>query len=141
MNNYELLGHMTRVPKTVIIPKTACYLPHHGVLRESSSSTKLRVVFNGSWITTTGHTLNQHLLVGKNILPALPDVLLRWRWHRYVLASNVEKMYRQILVHPADRDKPRILWREREADNIAKFKLNTVTYGLACAPFLAMRTL
>lgn len=116
-------------------------LPHHGVLRDSSSSTKLRVVFNGSWITATGHSLNQHLLVGKNLLPALSDVLLRWRWRRYVLASDVEKMYRQILVHPIDRDKQRILWREREADDIAEFILNTVTYGLACAPFLAMRTL
>lgn len=50
-------------------------------------------------------------------------------------------MYRQILVHPDDRDLQRILWRYNESSEIREYHLNTVTYGLACAPFLAMRTL
>lgn len=50
-------------------------------------------------------------------------------------------MYRQILVHPADRDYQRILWRPDSTDVIREYRLNTVTYGLACAPFLAIRTL
>ncbi|KMQ88162.1 hypothetical protein RF55_12394 [Lasius niger] len=50
-------------------------------------------------------------------------------------------MYRQILVHPEDRDYQRILWRHYVAGDVREYKLNTVTYGLACAPFLAIRTL
>jgi len=50
-------------------------------------------------------------------------------------------MYRQILVHPADRDLQRIVWREDQEHPIREYRLNTVTYGLACAPFLAIRTL
>lgn len=35
----------------------------------------------------------------------------------------------------------RILWRFQPSDEIKEYTLNTVTYGLACAPFLALRTL
>lgn len=59
--------------------KFKCYLSHYGVLRESSTTIKLCVVFNGSQRTKSGESLNTHLLVGTNLLPALTDVLLRWR--------------------------------------------------------------
>ena len=48
-------------------------------------------------------------------------------------------MYRQILVHKSDQDYQRILWRNSTSEPIQEFRLNTVTYGLACAPFLAIR--
>ncbi|XP_039303533.1 uncharacterized protein LOC120357410 [Solenopsis invicta] len=139
MRTYEELGHMVR--SDAATGTRVSYLPHHGVLREASSTTKLRVVFNGSTTVSSGESLNRSLLVGPNLLPPLADVLLRWRLHRYVLATDVEKMYRQILVHPEDRDLQRVLWRYSIRDEVAEFRLNTVTYGLACAPFLAMRTL
>ncbi|XP_025267604.1 uncharacterized protein LOC105248410 [Camponotus floridanus] len=50
-------------------------------------------------------------------------------------------MFRQILVHPEDRRFQRILWHSGASDKVQEFELNTVTYGLACAPFLAVRTL
>lgn len=118
-----------------------CYLSHHGVLREASFSTKLRVVFNGSATLPSGASLNRYLHVGPNLLPALADVLLRWRRHCFVLATDVEKMFHQIEVYPKDRDLQRILWREDPAEEVKEWRLRTVTYGLACAPFLAIRTL
>ncbi|KMQ89240.1 gag-pol polyprotein precursor [Lasius niger] len=48
-------------------------------------------------------------------------------------------MCRQIAVHPEDRSLQRILWREE--NQLAEYTLNTVTYGLACAPYLALRVL
>ncbi|XP_077280429.1 uncharacterized protein LOC143907486 [Temnothorax americanus] len=109
-------------------------------MREASTSTKLRVVFNGSTSLPSGDSLNKCLRVGPNLLPNLADVLLRWRRWRYVLATDMEKMYRQILVHPEDRDLQRIFWRYKITDEIQEYLLNTVTYGLTCAPFLAMRS-
>ncbi|XP_025265426.1 uncharacterized protein LOC105258069 [Camponotus floridanus] len=142
MKDYEDLQHMEAVTTSSQQEDTArCYLPHHGVLRETSTTTKLRVVFNGSQLTTSGTSLNTSLLTGANLLPVLADVLLRWRWHRYVFLADIEKMYRQILVHPDDRDYQRILWRHRAVDDIREYRLRTVTYGLACAPFLVIRTL
>ncbi|CAL1678452.1 unnamed protein product [Lasius platythorax] len=50
-------------------------------------------------------------------------------------------MYRQILVHPEDRNLQRILWRTSGDEPVKEFQLNTVTYGLSCAPYLAIQTL
>ncbi|KMQ91639.1 nuclease harbi1 [Lasius niger] len=50
-------------------------------------------------------------------------------------------MYRQILVRDEDKDLQRILWRSNADSEISEFRLNTVTYGFACALFLAVRTL
>ncbi|KAM0726171.1 hypothetical protein ACS0PU_008252 [Formica fusca] len=142
MSQYASLRHMTPVsPGSDVVPEPRCYLPHHGVMREASTTTKLRVVFNGSSKLPTGKTLNRHLRIGPNLLPALADILLRWRRHRYVIAADIEKMYRQIDIHPQDRDLQRILWRDHPDNDIREFHLNTVTYGLSCAPFLAIRTL
>lgn len=50
-------------------------------------------------------------------------------------------MYHQILVDSKDRDLQRILWRHNTADEVSEYHLKTVTYSLACAPFLAIRIL
>lgn len=46
-------------------------------------------------------------------------------------------MYRQILVHPEDCELQRILWQNNTVNEVREYRLKTVTYGLACAPFLA----
>ena len=139
MSEYLQLNHMSRA--RVQLPGPSYYLPHHGVLKESSTTTKLRVVFNGSYATTTGHSLNDALLVGPNLLPSLQQLLLRWRVHRICLTADIEKMYRQILLHPDDRRYQLVLWRANKDSEISDYELNTVTYGLNCAPYLAIRTL
>ena len=50
-------------------------------------------------------------------------------------------MYRQIVVHPQDRDLQRILWRYSSEKPIQEYRLTTVTYGTSSAPFLATRCL
>ncbi|XP_024888844.1 uncharacterized protein LOC112465504, partial [Temnothorax curvispinosus] len=93
MREYEDLKHMELAAGSPFNEdEYGCFLPHHGVLRESSTSTKLRVVFNGSQETMSGESLNHHLLIGANLLPALADVLTRWRWHRYAFVTDIEKM-------------------------------------------------
>jgi len=45
---YEKLGHMRQTSMLKTPSRQFVYLPHHGVIRESSSTTRLRVVFNAS---------------------------------------------------------------------------------------------
>ena len=78
------------------------YLPHHTVFKQSSLTTKLRVVFDGSSKTTNGLSLNDILLVGPNVQQDLFSILLRFRIHKYVLIADIEKMYRQIRVAEGD---------------------------------------
>jgi len=48
-------------------------------------------------------------------------------------------MYRQVWIHPDERRYQRIFWLH--ANKIQVFQLNTVTFGVSSAPFLAVRTI
>ncbi|XP_046614185.1 uncharacterized protein LOC124302277 [Neodiprion virginianus] len=141
LREYRELGHMRRAINTPEDNSRVFYLPHHGVVRDSSSTIKLRVVFNGSQRTNLGLSLNDNLLVGPKVQTDLADVLLRWRQYPVAFSSDIVKMYRQILVHNDDQDFQRILWREEPELPIEEYQLTTVTYGLASAPYLAIRVL
>ncbi|XP_063988328.1 uncharacterized protein LOC135168255 [Diachasmimorpha longicaudata] len=137
MKEYLTLNHMSKA-SDIEIP--GYYLPHHAVLKESSSTTKDRVVFDGSAKTSTGVSLNESLLVGPTIQDDIFSLIVRFRAHQYALTGDIEKMYRQFLICPEDRRFQRVLWRD-EKDQIATYELNTVTFGLSAAPFLAIRCL
>ncbi|GFV80023.1 uncharacterized protein TNCV_1183101 [Trichonephila clavipes] len=50
-------------------------------------------------------------------------------------------MYRHILIDPDNQKLQKIVWRMSLDYNIKEYKLSTVTYGTASAPFLATRCL
>ncbi|XP_071862271.1 uncharacterized protein [Bombus fervidus] len=139
IKEYLELGHMTRVTTDRAIDD-GYFLPHHGVIKESSQTTKLRVVFDGSAPTTTGVSLNDTLHTGPKLQEDLFYILLRFRSHQYVLTGDVEKKYRQFLVRPEDRKFQQILWRNTKGE-VDTYQLNTVTFGLSAAPYLAIRCL
>jgi len=65
MNEYENLGHITRVEASSDEDeKDSYYLPYHAVWKEDSVTTKLRVVFDASCRTTSEISLNNVLLKG-----------------------------------------------------------------------------
>ncbi|XP_043263915.1 uncharacterized protein LOC122404086 [Colletes gigas] len=139
LREYLELGHMTEIENEQ--DSVGYYLPHHAVIKEASSTTKVRVVFDASAKGSSGLSLNDTLLIGPTIQDTLFSILIRFRQHAFVLIADMEKMYRQIIVHPDDRKYQRILWRESTAEAIKTFELNTITYGTAPAPFLATRSL
>ncbi|XP_076384469.1 uncharacterized protein LOC143263256, partial [Megalopta genalis] len=140
MSEYETLGHMSRIVEGTH-EQSAYYLPHHALFKEGSTTTKLRVVFDGSAKSSSDLVLNDIQLVDPTVQSDLISILIRFRYNRYVLSADIAKMYRQILVHPADRKYQRLLWRAQPHLPVQEYELNTVTYGTACAPFLATRTL
>ncbi|XP_076660452.1 uncharacterized protein LOC143363803 [Halictus rubicundus] len=142
MEEYRTLGHMQVIPAADYTPRRPhFYLPHHGVLKATGTSTKLRVVFNGSRRSSVGTSINAHLAAGPKLQQDITNILLRWRRHKVAFIADIEKMYRQIRVHSDDWDLQRILWRDNESERIDAYHLTTVTYGLTCAPYLALRTL
>ncbi|UYV63070.1 hypothetical protein LAZ67_2003055 [Cordylochernes scorpioides] len=55
--------------------------------------------------------------------------------------GNTQVFTTRVQVRPSDAERQRIIWRRRSEDKLMAYRLNTVTYGTAAAPFLAMRTL
>lgn len=144
MSEYLNLGHMEEVHNPKLndnqYDKT-CFLPHHAVIKESSTTTKVRVVFNASSKTSSHLCLNDVLLNGPTIQNDLFSIVIRFRIHLIGLTADITKMYRQIKLHADQRDLHRIWWRNDAHEIIKCYRLKTVTYGTKCAPFLAIRTL
>lgn len=132
-------GRMTEVPSS--LKGEGFYMPHHGVERKTSSTTKVRPVFNGSSVSKSGKSLNHCLCVGPTVQPELFDVLLRFRQGAYVLKSDVERMYLQVKVDESQRKYQKIVWRKSPEEPLRHYVLNCVTFGLAPSSFLATYTL
>ncbi|XP_011858289.1 PREDICTED: uncharacterized protein LOC105555857 [Vollenhovia emeryi] len=142
MIEYEAMGHMTPIQRTDnSTEEEAFYLPHQPVIRTTSLTTKLRIVFDASAKTSNGTSLNDMLLIGPNLQGDLWSIMLRFRCHQYVMTADIAMMFRQVMVSEEDRHLQRILWREDTDQAVQTYTLNTVTYGTACAPYLAMRCL
>ncbi|XP_011883895.1 PREDICTED: uncharacterized protein LOC105571038 [Vollenhovia emeryi] len=141
MQEYESLGHMRLASDSQNASFQAVYIPHHPVLRAESATTRLRVVFNASYPTSNGSTLNDHLLAGPKLQTELPSILLQWRQFRYVYTADIAKMFRQILIDERDLDYQRIRWQPESSERPRDYQLLTVTYGMTCAPYLALRVL
>ncbi|XP_044248765.1 uncharacterized protein [Drosophila takahashii] len=139
MKEYLALGHMSLLPTPP--PGHHYYIPHQCVLRPESSSTKFRVVFDASSKTSTSVSLNETLMVGATIQRELYAILARFRLNKYALTADISKIYRQVNIAAENRDFQLILWREKSTQALQTYRLNTVTYGTASAPFLAIRCL
>lgn len=130
------LGHMSIVKDS---ENNGYYMPHHAVIKETSNTTKVRVVFDASAKTSHGISLNEALMVGPTIQDKLFTHIIRFRTYNYVITADVEKMYCQVLLHENDRRFQRILWRINE--KIETLQFNTLTFGVASSPFLAIRAI
>ncbi|XP_036329394.1 uncharacterized protein LOC118741502 [Rhagoletis pomonella] len=133
------LGHMELAGA---VTDDAYYMPHHAVVKHSSATTKLRVAFNASMKkTSSGNSLNDALMVGPQLERDLFSILVRFRTHCYGLIAEIEKMYRHVYVAKQDADYQRIVWRENSSQPIRNYRLLRVTYGVASASHLAVKSL
>ncbi|XP_033150744.1 uncharacterized protein LOC108603731 isoform X1 [Drosophila busckii] len=139
IKEYLDLGHMSQSSRQHSLPQF--YLPHHCVQKLDSSTTKLRVVFDGSAKSTSGYSLNDLLFTGPSIQPKIFNTLLRFRFFKVALCGDICKMYRCVRVTHPDQHLQSILWRDNPNEDIKVYTLDTVTYGTKPAAFLAIRAM
>lgn len=142
VSEYADLGHAERVPVAQLLKQDerVYYMPMHGVVKEASTSTKLRVVFDASAKTSTGSSLNDVLLPGPTLYPLLSDILLRFRDHPIGMTADISKMFREVSLHPDDRDLHRYVTKNKEGQ-IEDWRMSRVTFGVTSSPFLATQVL
>ncbi|XP_075158049.1 uncharacterized protein LOC142231320 [Haematobia irritans] len=121
IKEYLDLQHMRPVSSTSPADQTVCYLPHHPVINPDKLTSKLRVVFNASHKTSNGKSLNDILYVGPTLQLELVHLILR--------------------VNSAHTSLQRIVFRDSPQKDVQDYELQTVTFGVNCAPYLAIRTL
>jgi hypothetical protein len=89
IDEYSELGHLS--VSDDVMPDPSYFVPHHAVLKPTSESTKLRTVFNGSAVTSSGYSINDLQMVGPSIQDSLFNILLRFRTYKYVLTGDCKK--------------------------------------------------
>lgn len=139
---YVRLGHMKEVDDCEVASQARhYYIPHHCVIKPDSTTTKLRIVFDASCQTSSGISLNEALMVGPTVQEDLNSIVLRFRLHRFAVVADIEIMYRMVKLRPEDQNLHLIIWRDDHGSPLRIFKLCTVTYGTASAPYLATKCL
>lgn len=139
VQDYLDKGHAEEVPAEEI-HNPAYYLPMHGVSKESSTTTKLRVVFDASARSSNGSSLNDLLWAGPNTYPLLPDIIMQFRAHRIGMSADISQMFREILLAPEDRDYHRFVTYD-DSGSIHDIRMLRLTFGVTSSPFLATQTL
>ena len=97
------------------------YLSHHCVVKESSTTTtKLRVVFDGSAKTSNGRSLNDNLLVRPVVQDILIAILTSFRFNAVALSADLAKLYRKVVLDNPEKDFQRTLfWVNLKMDHFA----------------------
>ena len=115
--------------------KEGYYMPHHAVIREAASTTKIRVVFNASSAKKGKMSLNGVLDAGPSLLPDLPGLLLRFREYQCAVQADIRKAFFMIAIRPEDRQFLRFVWINQDND-LQVWRLKKLPFGVNCSPFI-----
>ena len=107
-------------------------LPWSCVAKADSVSTPFRVVFNASFKTRTGESLNTALAKGANKLPLILSLLLRFSSRRFALAADVSMAYNAVKLVPEHFRYQQYLWKEglEVANPTITMLIRTLIYGV-----------
>ena len=120
-------------------PYPTFYLPHRPVVKESSSSTKVRPVFDASAKGANNVSLNDCMETGPNLVPSLVEILCRFRRWPVAVVADVRKAFLQICVRKEDQDVHRFLW---EVDGVVRvMRILRVPFGNRSSPFILNATI
>ena len=120
-------GFIEKVENPNTNTRTCHYIPHHGVIEESST-TPLRVVYDCSCRKSPKHpSLNDCLTTGPPLLNEITTILLTFRQSKYGLTADIEKAFLNVVLDEEDRDFTSFFWLSDPKDpssafNVYRFK-------------------
>ena len=119
------------------------YLPHHGIIRQDKSTSKLRIVYDAS-AHSTGPSLNDCLYTGPKFGQSIFSILIRFRLCPIALIGDIEKAFLMVSIQKEDRDALRFLWisdLKSESPELVTFRFSRVVFGVSASPFLLNATI
>ena len=115
-------------------------MPVHGVVKDSSTTTRMRPVFDASATTTTGNSFNDQLLPSPSLYPFISDLLLKFRLHPIAMSADIGKMFCQIHLAEEERDFHQFQVRNSQG-SIVDCRMKRLTFGVKYSPFVATSVL
>jgi len=113
-------------------------MPNHSVIRQDKSTTKIRIVYDGSASSNDSIlSLNDCLQVGPNLIPKLFNVVVRFRCYPVALVGDIEKAFLMISIKAIDRDMLSLLWLKEpfiEDSDIIELLFTRLVFGLKPSP-------
>ncbi|GBM72375.1 hypothetical protein AVEN_178051-1 [Araneus ventricosus] len=121
--------------------KNEQYLPHHPVCKDNST-TKIRLVFDGSVKEKNSSSINECLEKGPNIVELIPAIINKFRLRKFGITADIEKAFPQIGIQEDDKRFLRFLWWENgDKENTKIYQHKKVVFGISSSPFLLGATL
>lgn len=119
------------------------YIPHHSVIRQDKSTTKLRIVYDTS-AKSDGASLNECLHAGPPLPQGSFEIMLRLRSHRAALVGDIEKAFLMVHMAESDRDVLRSLWIDdiyKAEPQVITLRFTRLVFGVSSSPFLLKATI
>ncbi|KAH9409353.1 hypothetical protein TYRP_010356 [Tyrophagus putrescentiae] len=130
-------GHAVPAPQIKCLwADDAFYLPHREVIKETSSSTRFRIVFDAS---AGAPSLNDQLFKGNAEQLKLPDCLMRFRSQPVAVIADISKAFLQIEIDPADQSYLRFLWLD--GPDLQVYQMCRLPFGLVSSPAILIQVI
>ncbi|GFX78405.1 uncharacterized protein TNCV_3034481 [Trichonephila clavipes] len=117
------------------------YLPHHAVIRSDKTTSRIRIVFDGSAHEDGQSSLNQSLYTGPNLHSNILELLLCFRKSPIAFTADVKSVFLQIELDFRDRDFTRFFWTDNLNNEPYVLNFTRVLFGLRSSPYLLAATL
>jgi len=108
-------------------------LSYHTVIKLTSATTKVRLVFNGSLKDSEGRTLNDYLFKGHTTW-GLVKSLSDFRLGQYPLVGDIRQAFLMVQLSLTDRNMFCFFWPSEEQQRLYRFA--RVPFGTSASPFL-----
>jgi hypothetical protein len=143
------MGALEKVPMNHLKnkkPGEFSVIPHHVVYKESSTTTKARVVCDAAAKERGKLSINDAMHQGGNLLPTIFDVLIRVRFGRILVVGDIDTCFLQVGLNPEDADKLFfywVRWIPPVGDQPGKwtaelYRFLRLPWGLNASPFLML---
>lgn len=108
------------------------YLPHRPVIRTSTETTKIRILFDVLVKANKNYlSLNDCLKAGPLLQNSLWNILIRSRLRPILLCGDIEKTFLQIRIRESERNLLRFHWAKNQEPSVIEInRFTRILFGL-----------
>jgi len=129
-------GILEEIPASEIGQSDHVFVPHRPVVKEESSTTKVRVVLNCSMKVRDSFSLNEAAYSGIDLVNNLFQLLIKIRADDYLVLSDIRAAFLMIKLNlDSDKNKFTILWQDRTG-RLIYYRYTSIVFGFTSSPFI-----